>query len=1728
MPIDIFAQSSTSFVPRCLSLDLEADPATGRILKIGALRPDTGEFRHFKGRFDLMTALIEVDSLCANASFVLGHNVIRHDLNLLKAIAPDLALFDLPVVDTLALSPLAFPRNPYHHLVKDYKLLKLTVNDPLADAERAVVLFNDQRAALLAEPAELVRAYHYLLVPEDAHPALGGLNNFFLTLTRQARPTLDAVRALLTDILDGKVCRSGLLCLLEELAIAERRPAIAYFLAWLRVAGENSVMPPWVRIEYPATARLARELRATPCADAACAYCREAHDARRWLKQWFGYDDFRHEADGRSLQTAIVSTGLAGHSQLGILPTGGGKSLCYQLPALMRHHQTGALTIVISPLQALMKDQVDTLQRRGVTCAAAVNGLLSLPERKQVLDGIRLGDVGILLVSPEQVRNKGFREAIAQREIAAWVFDEAHCLSKWGHDFRPDYLYVARFIRERHGEDIPPITCLTATAKPDVVEDIVAHFRQRLGLELDLHLGSTERDNLGFAIVPTREETKLAQVHQLLVDHFGEADSERPKPGGGIIYCATQKHTETVAEFLVGMGWAAAAFHGGMTPDMKKERQQNFITGDLKVIAATNAFGMGIDKPDVRLVIHADIPGSLENYIQEAGRAGRDQAAAFCVLLYDNKDAERQFSLSGRSRLTKNDIEQLLKALRRRKPDAAGNVVITAGELLASEGLTLDFDLESRDKDTRVKTALAWLENAGLLERNENRSQVFPASLRFRHLDEAQRRLASANYSQERQRQLLELLKAILQAEPNQGLTTDDLALATGLNLREVSKAFDDLEQLGLLENDSRITAYLRVGVKGASTRVLASVDKMETTLLSVLREAAPDAGPATHAVHLNLRALTQKLKDSGFADALPETVARLLRSLAMDGRELSGGRGSLAIKAIDQENHRVAVQREWNEIDRLSRQRRACAQVVLNTFLASLPAGSKGTDMLASRTLGEINRALRSDLDMAAVLRDVSAATQAALMFLHDHKVLSLAQGLAVFRNAMTLNMLQDDVRTPVRARRFEAHDYQPLADHYEQRVSQIHVMIRYAELGLEKVSASLALAADYFALSWEDFLKRYFHQRKEMLERATTQESWHRIRDGLSPVQARLVTEKRPTNRLILAGPGSGKTRLVVHRVAFLIRVLREAPSSILVVTFNRHAALEVRRRLRGLIDHDAFGVAVYTYHGLAMRLTGASLAARDSDTPIDFDALLADATRLLKGDEGEDLGNEPDVLRERLLGGFRWLLVDEYQDINAAQYDFLSALAGRTLTDKSRKLTLLAVGDDDQNIYEFAGAQVAFIRRFEQDYSAKIDYLVENFRSTRHIIDAANTLIAPHPARLKTEHPITIDAARRKQARGGVWARRDAAVSQGRVQVLPVGVDLYRQAWLAVQELQRLAALDQGWVWSHVAVIASEWSLLEPVRAACEIVGIPAHFTGRRNVSFPTWRLREVTQLLDALRQRATEALTATDVRALARTLRGGDTETPGHRLVDAWCEAIAQESGDFPRPVTALLEDCFEYCTDQDRETDGGLTLTTAHGAKGLEFNHVLVLAGGRRAFKQAALTTERRLYYVAMTRARQTLTLCTKDEDGKNDSTDFAFELASAVGSDAVLQRPVPLAGPLPVGLNRLYLLLGLKDVDLSFAGRSRSDAPRWALAHLTVGDILRLEEESGRWVIKSADGQILGRTANSFHIPVGRIISAHIAAICQWRSQDVADEWRGHMAVERWEVVLPEVVIEPN
>lgn len=1706
-PDQIFAEKSV-FAPRCLSIDLEVGVQDSRIHRFAAVRGDTGQAFVF-GKGDLAGALAQLDDFAANAAFLLGHNLIAFDLPYLVAAKPDLRLLALPAVDTLRLNPLAFPRNPYHHLVKHYQdgqLKRGRLNDPELDVRLTLALFRDQRAAFqtLQETApDLLLAWHWLTTADGV---VSGLNALFSTVRRALRPTEAEAKAAIERRLAGHVCRTQTQEILAE--AASHGWALAYALAWLSVVGGNSVMPPWVRHQFPEAAALVHRLRDRACEDPACAWCRERHDARKELTRWFGFPDFRPEPkgkDGRPLQQMIVEAAMRGEHVLGILPTGTGKSLCYQIPALSRYDKTGALTVVISPLVALMADQVAGLEARGITACAALNGLLSMPERADVLDRVRLGDVGILIVSPEQLRNRAFRRVLAQREIGAWVLDEAHCLSKWGHDFRPDYRYVGRFIKERAGEGgwIPPVLCLTATAKPDVVADILGHFRDKLGIELALFDGGANRTNLDFAVVPTTVSEKLAHVHQVLL-----ANLPPDMPGGAIVYCATRKQTEEVADFLREKGVLAEHFHAKLAPETKKSVQERFIRGELRVIAATNAFGMGIDKPDVRLVIHADIPGSLENYLQEAGRAGRDRQAARCVLLYTQEDVERQFGMSARSRLTQREIQAILRSLRRLdgKKRLGGEVVATAGEILAEEDEG-DFVRDSATDDTRVRTAIAWLEEAALLTREENQVQVFPSSLRVRSTEEARTKLEKTPMVAEYRAQLLSLVDALMAADADEGISTDELMGVSGLTAEGVRRALYDLERLDIASNDTALTAFVHAGVERSSSRRYEEAVALERALIGAMREAAAELGKGEASV-LHLRHATQRLKDAGHALALPEKLWRLLKSLAADGRSEDGGVGSVRVRRLDAEAVQVTLQREWSALEKTARLRQAAAGRLLDHLLACLPTGMRGTDLLAETTLGKLLAALEADLALKAEVKDLPKLLDRALLWLHEQEVIRLNKGLAVFRPAMTIRLAQD-------RRGFVKADFVPLKLHYDEQVVQIHVMAEYAQRGLKAMSEALRLAMDYFSLEREAFLRRWLPSREKELSRQTTPESWRAIVEDLNnPVQQHIVTDDREqTNVLVLAGPGSGKTRVLVHRIAYLVRGKRENPRGILALAYNRHAAVEIRRRLADLIGEDAKGVTVLTCHALAMRLAGVSFTGR-AEKPDDdvFKTVLQQAVALLKG---EDLPTEEaDAQRERLLAGFRWILVDEYQDIGPEQYELISALAGRTLQDEDGRLSLFAVGDDDQNIYSFDGASVEFIRRFEADYSAKPAYLTENYRSTAHIINAANLVIEPARDRMKAAHPITIDRARAKAPAGGEWQARDP-VGQGRVQILTVGRDAASQAVAVMGELQRLAALDPAWDWARAAVIAREWRLLEPVRSFCELNGIPVQKADEDEVQF--WRLRETQRLVAWLRERTTKLVDTDAIRAWLDEQGTG----PWWALLREAVDEYALETSGAELPIDHFIEWLAEWGREA-RRRQTGLMLLAAHRAKGLEFEHVAVLDGGwDKAGRNEDIDAPRRLYYVAMTRARKTLTLV---------RFDTGHALLDALADHPSLQRraPTPLPRPTPE-LNRQYKCLNPAEVDLGFAGRyAASHGVHRAIAALAPGDILRLQREGDRWVLVDSEGNNVGRLARAFSSPSNmKCVAVHVAAIIIRRREDTEPKYLDSVRCDRWEVVLPELVFEP-
>ena len=329
------------------------------------------------------------------------------------------------------------------------------------------------------------------------------------------------------------------------------------------------------------------------------------------LKEYWGYDSFRPK------QEDIVLTALEGRDVLAILPTGGGKSVCFQVPALMRD----GIAIVITPLIALMKDQVQNLNDRGIK-ALCVNAGMGRKEVELALNNAAYGDFKFLYVSPERLGTRVFRNYLQEMNVSFIVVDEAHCISQWGYDFRPDYLQIGML---RDMVDAPVIA-LTATATPQVADDIMARLRFR---DKCLIKSGFERPALSYIV--RRTDDKSGQLLNICQN----------VPGTGIVYVRSRRKTEELAAFLNSNGISASFYHAGLGQDSRSERQEQWKTDKIRIIVSTNAFGMGIDKPDVRFVVHFDVPDSPEAYFQEAGRGGRDGKRSFAVLLWNDTDTKR-------------------------------------------------------------------------------------------------------------------------------------------------------------------------------------------------------------------------------------------------------------------------------------------------------------------------------------------------------------------------------------------------------------------------------------------------------------------------------------------------------------------------------------------------------------------------------------------------------------------------------------------------------------------------------------------------------------------------------------------------------------------------------------------------------------------------------------------------------------------------------------------------------------------------------------------------------------------------------------------------------------------------------------------------------------------------------------------------------------------------------
>ncbi len=463
-------------------IDTEVDQQKGRILDIGGLKED-GSFFH-------SNSIKEFGDFLKGTKFICGHNILNHDIKYLRNALPNEILDGLKAIDTLYLSPLLFPSTPYHALLKDDKLQVEESNNPLNDSIKAKDLFFDEVASFQNLTPSFQQILFLLLKDKKEFTSFfefAGYNTVEVDL-----------KGVILQYFHSRVCSQASFMKM----ISDRPIELAYALSLINAQNRYSITPPWVLKNYPEVERIMFLLRSNPCLNG-CDYCNQALDIHAGLKKFFGFNSYRKYGD-EPLQERAVKAAIDNKSLLAVFPTGGGKSITFQVPALMSGYNSRGLTVVISPLQSLMKDQVDNLEKAEITDAVTINGLLDPIERSKSFERVKDGSASILYISPESLRSKTIEHLLLGRKISRFVIDEAHCFSSWGQDFRVDYLYIGDFIKsiqeQKNLEYGIPISCFTATAKQKVIEDICQYFKEKLSLELEVYSSKASRTNLQYKV----------------------------------------------------------------------------------------------------------------------------------------------------------------------------------------------------------------------------------------------------------------------------------------------------------------------------------------------------------------------------------------------------------------------------------------------------------------------------------------------------------------------------------------------------------------------------------------------------------------------------------------------------------------------------------------------------------------------------------------------------------------------------------------------------------------------------------------------------------------------------------------------------------------------------------------------------------------------------------------------------------------------------------------------------------------------------------------------------------------------------------------------------------------------------------------------------------------------------------------------------------------------------
>jgi ATP-dependent DNA helicase RecQ len=1587
-------------------IDIEVSISSNTIEDIGAIK-NTGEIFHSNSIKDFLLFLNGEKYIC-------GHNILRHDLKYLQEENQQFRFNTLRVIDTLLLSPLLFPAKPYHHLVKDDKLQTEELNNPLNDAIKARDLFFDEVNAFLRLEKDIRDIFYGLLRGRDEFKS-------FFDLLDYKPYSPDNIERLISKCFSGKICSNAP----TGDFITNSPVELAYCLALINSSDRYSITPPWVMMNYPDVQGIMFKLRNNPC-QKECIYCKRSVNPYTGLEHFFGFNSFR-KFGSEPLQEEAVKAALDNKSILVVFPTGGGKSLAFQLPALMSGENIKGLTIVISPLQSLMKDQVDNLEKIGITDVVTINGLLDPIERSKAIERVEEGTASILYIAPESLRSKTIEKILLGRHIVRFVIDEAHCFSSWGQDFRVDYLYIGDFIKSiREKKNLQydiPVSCFTATAKPKVIEDICNYFREKLSLSLEVIRTRQTRTNLQYRVFEVADkEARYNMLRDLL------ESKECPT----IVYVSRTRTAFDLAARLTRDGFNAKPYHGKMEVREKTQNQDAFIAGDVRVIVATSAFGMGVDKKDIGMIIHYEISDSLENYVQEAGRAGRDEnITADCYVLYNDEDLNKHFTLLNQTKLTLKEIKQVWRAIKELTRFRA-NLSNSALEIARKAG----WDDGIAEIEMRVTTAISALEEAGYLKRGQNIPRIFASSIRAKNAQEAIDKINKSERFNEKQKVLaVRIIKKLISGrsrkQANEEIPEtriDYISDQLGIVREEVINVITLLRLEKILDDSRDLQAFIRRTLTvNRSKQIAESYHKIEVSLLQQLEE-----GHETYYI----KEINERATEEGCQDATPQKIRTVLNFWAI--------KNWIKCKNRDYSKNHIDILCTLSRTvlaEKLKKRHVLTRFIIDYLFKKCEETKEDAEEILVEFSVLELKEAFETGSELfrhEISIEDI----EDALFFLSRTEAIKIEGGFLVIYNKLSIEKLDFNAKS-----QYKKEDYKKLEQFYENKIQQIHIVGEYARKLIQDYRSALQFTEDYFSLNYFSFLRKYFREERiKELSRNLTPAKFNQLFGSLSPSQLKIINDKESRYILVAAGPGSGKTKVLVHKLASLLLMEDIKHEQLLMLTFSRAAASEFKKRLLELYGNAANYVEIKTFHSYCFDLLGKIGSLEKSEN------IIARAVEKIRTREVE-----PSRISKMVL------VVDEAQDIAHDEFNLI-----KTLIDENEDMRVVLVGDDDQNIFTFRGADSAYMELFCSTLNAKKYELSQNFRSRPNLVAFSNILAETLSHRLKSMPVVS------NHARPGILK---LVRHSGRNLEVPLANEIINSNLSGT-----------------TCVLTHSNSEALNITGLLVRNGLPAKLI-QTNDGFNLYNLLEIRFFLDTLKGICDSPLISPEEWSKSKKMLSGKFQ--GSTNLDICMnlirdfEATNTKTKYFSDLEIFIRESKLEDFISREGET---IFISTIHKAKGKEFDNVFIML---EDFDLSDDNNKRELY-VALTRAKENLCI------HHNNSI-----LASLAVRDMISLNDNE--GYLPP--DELTVQLTFSDVNLGFFEYRQPQ-----IARLVSGAMLEVREEG----CKNAKGETILKFSHKFSETLKKLTeqgykphNAKINFMIYWKDPEKNEEFV---------IILPEIL----